>query len=68
MVLRPRFILTLVIKLVLSDIIYKLDHSHPTVLFHTPKPCPSVVYVWYLARVRPLNGRVIAILPALREW
>ena len=22
---------------------YKLDHTHPTVLFHTPKPYPSVV-------------------------
>ena len=22
---------------------YKLDHTHPTVLSHTPKPCPSVV-------------------------
>ena len=25
---------------------YNLDHTHPTVLFHTPKPCPSVVLVW----------------------
>ena len=33
---------------------YELDHSHPTVLFHTPKPCPSVIFNWWLLEVPTL--------------
>ena len=33
----------MIISTIIS-VIYKLDHSRPTVLFHTPKPCPSVVF------------------------
>ena len=31
--------------------LYKLDHTHPTILFHMPKPCPSVVLLVTLGRI-----------------
>ena len=48
---------------------YELDHSHPTVLFHTPKPCPSVIFNWWLLEVPtlPSAGWEPAILATRRK-